>query len=53
MGFVEGAEATAPERPTPVDAITVAIFTGLNTGPILQRKTTIEHRNHEKGIYWT
>ena len=27
VGFVEGAEATAPfENPTPIDAITVAIF---------------------------
>ncbi len=27
MGFVEGAEATAPfDDPTPIDAITVAIF---------------------------
>jgi len=31
IGFVEGAEATAPfENPTPIDAINVAIFDTLN-----------------------
>jgi len=36
VGFVEGAEATAPfDQPTPVDAITVAIF------------DQIHHRPHE------
>ena len=34
VGFVEGAEATAPfEGPTPVDAITVAIFDEIDHHP--------------------
>ena len=34
VGFVEGAEATAPfEGPTPVDAITVAIFDQIDHQP--------------------
>ncbi len=34
VGFVEGAEATAPfEDPTPVDAITVAIFDQIDHEP--------------------
>ena len=34
VGFVEGAEATAPfENPTPIDAITVAIFDRLEHHP--------------------
>ena len=34
VGFVEGAEATAPfEGPTPVDAITVAIFDQIHHEP--------------------
>ena len=34
VGFVEGAEATAPfDGPTPVDAITVAIFDQINHQP--------------------
>ena len=34
VGFVEGAEATAPfESPTPVDAITVAIFDRIDHQP--------------------
>ena len=34
VGFVEGAEATAPfEKPTPVDAITVAIFDWIEHRP--------------------
>ena len=34
VGFVEGAEATAPfDEPTPVDAITVAIFDTLHYVP--------------------
>lgn len=34
VGFVEGAEATAPfDRPTPVDAITVAIFDSIHHEP--------------------
>jgi microcompartment protein CcmK/EutM len=35
VGFVEGAEATAPfEQPTPVDAITVAIFDSIHYEPL-------------------
>jgi len=34
VGFVEGAEATAPfESPTPIDAITVAIFDWIEHHP--------------------
>ncbi|NNC90168.1 MAG: ethanolamine utilization protein EutN [Akkermansiaceae bacterium] len=34
VGFVEGAEATAPfDDPTPVDAITVAIFDSIHHTP--------------------
>ena len=34
VGFVEGAEATAPfDDPTPIDAITVAIFDSLHYVP--------------------
>ena len=34
VGFVEGAEATAPfDQPTPVDAITVAIFDQIHHRP--------------------
>lgn len=34
VGFVEGAEATAPfDQPTPIDAITVAIFDQINHQP--------------------
>ena len=34
VGFVEGAEATAPfEAPTPIDAITVAIFDQIQYSP--------------------
>ena len=34
VGFVEGAEATAPfEKPTPIDAITVAIFDRIEHHP--------------------
>lgn len=34
VGFVEGAEATAPfEQPTPIDAITVAIFDSIHHEP--------------------
>jgi microcompartment protein CcmK/EutM len=34
VGFVEGAEATAPfDEPTPIDAITVAIFDSLHYVP--------------------
>ena len=34
VGFVEGAEATAPfDEPTPIDAITVALFDQINYQP--------------------
>jgi microcompartment protein CcmK/EutM len=34
VGFVEGAEATAPfDQPTPIDAITVALFDQINYQP--------------------
>lgn len=35
IGFVEGAEATAPfEKPIPIDAISLAIFDTINHQPI-------------------
>ena len=35
VGFVEGAEATAPfDQPTPVDAITAAIFDSIYHEPL-------------------
>ncbi|MBK1825838.1 EutN/CcmL family microcompartment protein [Haloferula rosea] len=34
VGFVEGAEATAPfDKPTPIDAITVALFDQIHYSP--------------------